>query len=428
MDVTVEEAGPCRKTLTFKIPPEEIRRQVDDAYRNVARHASIKGFRPGKVPRRVLEKRFGNEILAEAKQEIVSSAFEKALRDHELRPIGEPQIEGLKDEPLDESAPLEFRVHVSLRPEVQVRETRGIEVKRAHTEVSPEEIESALAQVADQRKTLQEVDEPATENDFVVADLVFRDEADEVVAERKSVKLNTRIPIAGTDPETFAARLNGAVKDQKLSMELTFPETFEKEAVRGRPGVVEVHVRQVMRITPPPIDDELAKSFDYENLEAMREDLARRIGEEKERHEKARQEEEILDALIAENPFPIPEEIVEEQTRRNLAMFEQRLREAGLGDEEVSQKLTEARDEARREAERQVRVFFLLEAVAAKEKIFVTEGDVEAELRAIAAENRVSPEDVRRLYEERKAFGELRSRILERKVREFLREKARFTD
>ena len=106
MEVTVTESGPCRKTVAIVVPPEKIQAQVADAYKAASKKVQIKGFRPGKVPRQVLEKRFGQEILSEAKETLVRTSFEDALREHKLKVLGQPELEGLDETPLDESSPL----------------------------------------------------------------------------------------------------------------------------------------------------------------------------------------------------------------------------------------------------------------------------------------------------------------------------------
>ena len=342
--------------------------------------------------------------------------------------VGQPEIDGVDDSPLDETNPLEFQVHVDIRPEIDPENVTAVEIKKADTEVTDEDLESALAQLADQKKTLQEVDSPAEENDFVKGHLTFKSESGEILLERENMQLNSRIPVAGTDPEAFAAKVTGAVAEQTLTMDITFPDNFEKEDHRGEKGTVDFAVVNVLRITPPAIDDELAKSYDFEDLDALHAKLRTNISEEKERSEKNRQEEEIIDALLASHTFDIPQSVVADQKRHLLQQFGERLKQAKLGEDEIKAKLTEVETEAGSDAERQVRAFFLLDSIARKHKIFVTESDVDAELRLIAAQHEAPPDEVRQHYETNKMLPDLRVSIMQRKVRDFLRDKATYTD
>lgn len=428
MDVQIAPAGPCRKTLKITVPPEKVQEHISAVYQAASHQVQMKGFRPGKIPRGVLEKRLGPAILADAKQSLVSRCFEDALREHKLAMVGKPELTNFTEAPLDDKVPFEFTVHLDVRPEFELKSLKGIEIQKGVTEVTAEDVKSALDQLSQQKKALKPIDEAVQDGDFVKVDMVFQNEGGAQVAERKGVQLNTNIPVAGTDPKAFADQLRGSKRGSELVCELTFPETFEKKEVRGQKGKVAITIHEVLRVIAPPLDDTFAKGFDFETLAALEEELKKRIGEEKVRQNQLRQEESILEKLITEHTFDLPGSLVDDQHRHQLRAFEARMREGKLGDEEIKQKLTEAEPESKKDAEKRVRVFFLLDAIARKEKIFVTENDVEQELRGVAAANGVTPEDARAYYDKQGLMPDLRVGIMERKVRNFLRENAKVTD
>ena len=185
--------------------------------------------------------------------------------------------------------------------------------------VGDADVDNALQEIANQKRAIRAVDEPAQEGDFVKVDLRFLDEAGAEVHVRKGVQLNTRIPVAGTDPQAFAQALTGAQKGGSIELPLTFPDNFEKDAFRGKPGKAVLEVHEVLRVTPAAIDDALAKSLDFDNLAALRADLLARIGQEKIRVGKLRQEEQALEQVLAMHQFELPPSLVEEQTRASLA-------------------------------------------------------------------------------------------------------------
>lgn len=429
IDIQVKEAGPCRKTLTIKVPADRVQAHIAEVYQAASHQVQLKGFRPGKVPRKVLEQRLGPSILAEAKESLINRSFEEAVREHKIPMVGRPELDGVGEEPLDEARELEFKVHLDVRPEFQLQEVKGLPVRRADTTVTDEDVQNALQQLAAGKRTMGRVDEPAADGDFVKVDMTFRDQGGQVLVERKGVQLTGSIPVAGTDAARFAESLRGTTAGAELSLDLTFPANFEKVEVRGQPGTVGLKVHEVLRVSAPPIDDAFAKGFDYEDLASLQAELRKRIGEEKTRQEQMRQEGEILDRLLKDHPYDVPATLVEDQTKHQLAMYQERLKEAKLAEEEIQRKLDEAKDEARQDAERRVRVFFLLDAIARKEKIFVTESDVEAEYRNIAAAQNVDLEQVRAYFDAQTgARADLRVGLLERKVRVYLRENAQISD
>jgi trigger factor len=428
MDVQVVESGPCRRTLTIKLTPAQVREHLAQVFQSAARQVNMKGFRSGQVPRKVLEKRFGPAILTEAKQSLVQRSFDDACRERGLVPVSQPVLEGLGEEPLDEAKGLEFQIHVDIRPQFDLGGVQGLEITSEPTDVTDQDVQGALGELARQKRTLETVDSPIADGDFLKADVVHLDAAGKTALERKGIQLNTNIPIAGTDPQAFQGALVGKAPGDEVELELTFPDNFDRTELRGSKGKVRVHVHQVLRVQDAPLDDELAKSFDFESLDALTTVLRQRIGEEKVRSELVRQEEELLRLIAEDHPFELPRKMVEEQAAAHRRSLEARMKQNGMQEPEIQSRLDEAKVQLEQDAERRVRMFFLVEKIAREHKIFVTEGDVDVELRNIAAHNNVSVDEVREHYERNRSLGDLRLAVLERKVREFLRGSAKITD
>ena len=428
MEVQVAETGPCSRTLTITIPPERVQEHVAEFYKNAAQQVQLKGFRPGKVPRKVLEKRFGDSILAEAKENLVSRSFEDAVRSQELAFVGRPRVDGVDAEPINEKEAFEFQVHVDLQPQFELGEVKGLEAEKPETDVTDDDVQRALDDIAERKKSLSTVDEAVGTGDFVKVDLLFHNEGGDEVHKREGVQINAGIPVAGTDPATFAEKLIGAEKGAGIELELTFPDTFEKEEVRGQKGKVTIQVHEVLRVVPAPIDDEMAKSFEFDDLDALKADLRGRIGDEKERLGNSSIEESLIQKLMDAHPFDLPQSLVDEQKEHSINAFRERLKQAGISDEEIETKVTEAQEEAGKDAERKVRAFFLLDAIARREQIQVTEADLTAELHNIAAANNAPIEQVHEYFRQEGRIHDLQVGVMERKVRDFLRENATITD
>lgn len=428
MQVQVAETGPCSRSVTVQVPIVAIREHVDAMYDSANQQVRMKGFRPGKVPRKMLEKQFSASILKEAKEQLISRFFNEACREQKITPIGRIVIDDFEQLELKLDAELNFTVKIDVRPQFEVGESKGLEIQPYTTEVTEAEIDSALQEIANQKRSIQKVDEAAQKGDFVKVDLRFHDEQGNQVHERKGVQLNTNIPIAGTDAAQFEQALVGAIAGKPIELALTFPANFEKDTYRNQPGKAVLDVVEVLRVTAPPIDDSLAKGLDFESLALLREDLRGRIGTEKERIGKLQQEDQCLQQILDRHTFQLPVSLVDEQQVASLRSFAQRLEQAGMGKEDIEKKLEESKDEARSDAERRVKLFFLIEGVARQQKLFVTESDVEGEIRKIAQANSVAPAAVVEHLEKNNQVGELRLALLERKVRDFLRENARLVD
>ncbi|MGE0144656.1 MAG: trigger factor [Planctomycetota bacterium] len=429
MDVQVETTGPCSRTVTIKIPPSRVVDHVERAFTQASRQVQIKGFRPGKVPRAVIEKKFGPGIRAEAHNQLLNESFRDACRDHDIKIVGQPRIEGLDEQTMARAEQgIEFKVHCDVKPTIQLGEVEGIEVDERPTAVTPEDIQRALEQLADQKRTLETVEEPAGETDFLRCDLSYRNAEGEEVHRRENSQVNPGIPIAGTDPAAFKSAVVGKAKGDEFETAIQFSPHFEVEAVRGQSGRVVGKVLDVQRVQRSAIDDALAKEFGFDDLEKMKAELDRQIGERKVAAEKLRQEEAILTTIVERTPFDLPLNLVEQQFESDLAAYRKRLEGQQRTSEEIDGLVEQNRAEARNVAERRIRMIFLLEAISMAKKIGVEESDMYREIEGIAAQNQVSTEQVVAHMRQNDLFGELSMGILERKIREFLRDKAKITD
>ncbi|MBM3974590.1 MAG: trigger factor [Planctomycetes bacterium] len=433
MEVLVAETGPCSRALTVTVPSAAVQQHLDQMFASAQQQVQIKGFRPGKVPRAIVEKKFGAAILAEAKEQMLNRFFGEACRTKDINPVGRVAIDEFETLEVKPGAPLKFTAKIDVRPEFELKTTKGLEVEAFDSDASDADVDNALREIVHQKRTIRPTTEAAQDGDFLKADYSFRDAGGAEVATKKGIQLNTRLAIHGTKEDEFKAAVIGATAGKKLSIAIEYPANFEKEAVRGQKGTVELTVHEVMRVTPPPIDDELAKGLEFADLAALRADLKGRIAGEKLRLGKQRQEEQLLAGLIATHDIALPPSLVEEQQQAALGSLAHRMQESGAGEDEIRKKLDESKDEAKQDAERRVRLFFLIEAVARQQKLFVTENDIEAELRAIALANsnenvQFTSAQAREFLEQQNRLGELRLSILERKVRDFLRENAKIVD
>ena len=429
MDVQVAETGPCSRTVTIRIPPERIRDHIERAFKQAAGEVRIKGFRSGKVPRPVLEKRFGEQIRAQAREQIVNDSFRDACKDNDLRIVGQPRVEGIDPKtPIDGSAEVSFTVHLDVRPSIELCEVEGIEIDQRDAAATEADVDKGLEQLADQKKTLDSIDEPCGDSDFLRADLEYLDAAGAAIHERKDAQLNPTIPIAGTDPDSFKATLVGLEKGGEFTMPIEFSPQFDVENVRGTKGTVRGKILGVQRVQRAPIDDALAKEFGFEDVVTLRGEMLKQIGERKAAAERVRQEEAILSAIVAGSPFDLPPTLVAEQAKADIENYKQRLGQQGRPEDEIATAVEQAQAEAGEGAERRIRMVFLLEAIAKSKGITVEESDMMREIEAIARQNEAPPEDVIKHLQQNNLFNEVSMGILERKVRGFLREKAKITD
>tara|TARA_R110002096_G_scaffold396920_2_gene592852 strand:+ start:201 stop:1511 length:1311 start_codon:yes stop_codon:yes gene_type:complete len=432
MQVQVAETGPCSRSLQITIPSDKVQEHLEQMYASASQQVQVKGFRPGKVPRAMIEKMHGEAIRAEAKEQLLNRYFGEACRENEIQPVGRIKIDDIESLEVKANEQLAFTAQLDIKPTFEIPSAKGIEIPAYEEEANDEDIDNALKEIAHQKRKIQPTTEAVEDGDFVKCDYTFH-EGDNEVHTREGVQLNTRIPINGVEQAVYAEALIGGKVGDVREMAIKFPDNFEKEDVRGKDGTVKVKIHEVLRVSPPPIDDELAKGMEFESLEKMRADLSVRISSEKQRLGKQRQEEAALEFLSNAADIPLPPSLIEEQEQASLNAFGQRLQQEGTPDEEIQKKLEESKGSAHEDAERRVKLFFLVEAVAAQQELSVEEADVQAELANIAAANsspeqEITPAQVYQHLEKENRLGELQLALLERKVRDFLRENGKTVD
>ncbi len=432
MEVQVAETGPCSRSLQITIPTDKIQEHLEQMFATASQQVQVKGFRPGKVPRAMIEKLHGPAILAEAKEQLLNRFFGEACRENELQPVGRIKIDDIETLEVKQNEPLAFTAQLDVKPVIEIPSAAGIEIPAFENEANDADIDNALKEIAHQKRKIQTTDSAVEDGDFIKCDYTFH-AGDQEVHTRSGVQLNTRIPISGVEQAAYSEALIGGKAGDVREMSIKFPENFEKEDVRGKDGNVKVTMHEVLRISPPPIDDELAKGMEFESLAKMREDLSGRISDEKQRLGKQRQEDAALQFLTEAAKIPLPPSLVEEQEQASLNSLAQRMQQEGMPEEAVQKKLEESKDSARQDAERRVTLFFLIEAVAAQQELSVDETDVQTELSNIAAANSspeqaVTPAQVYEHLNKENRLGELQLALLERKVRDFLRENGTTVD
>ncbi|MCB9891751.1 MAG: trigger factor [Planctomycetes bacterium] len=426
MNVEFLDSGPNRKTMKVAVPPERIRDHVAKVFRAANQQVRLKGFRPGKIPPKVLREKLGDSILAEAKESIINETFQEAMKGQELDIVGTPRLE-VSTGPLDETQPLEYSVDFDLRPKVEVGDVAAITIEKKPTAASDEDLQSSLDHLAQQKRKLGPVDDVVGEGDFVKVNVTYKHDGNEV-ARKEGLQLNSGIPIRGTDAEEFKNKLLEQKKGATVVVPITYPDSFEKEEVRGKSGDVELEILDVIRFAAPPLDDDFAKGFEFESMDAMRNELREKISEQKERMETARIEEEILEKLYEQKPFDLPQGLVEAEAAARAKAWAEDMKKQKVAEAEAKRAIEEAKGDLEKAARTGVRNLFLVEAIAMKNKLFVTETDIENDFKRIASENDASLDEVRKYVEDNKLLGEVRLQLVNGKVREYLRKTAKMVD
>lgn len=372
MKVDVEDVSTVKKIMHVEIPEKDVTRELDKAYKTLKTNAKIKGFRPGKVPLSLLEKRFKKEMHEEVSGQLIQNSYGEALGQGELAPVAEPAI----DRPdLEKGQPYRYSATIEVRPPVGDLDLKGLKLKEKVHIVDDVEVETQLKMLQKRNAQLKNVDEdrPVRDKDVVIIDYEGFKDGKPLEPTRKTENFQVEIG-SGRILEDFDKQLVGMEKDSTKELQVRFPDDYYNKDLAGLEVTFKVTLKEIKEEVLPELDNEFAKDLgEYETLdelkEAIRKDLEQRYKAESRRQLR----EDIIDKLIEQSDFELPEALVKGElagvVRDAQSLMAQRgmsLEQSGQTEEELSEKYLPM-------AERKVREYLLVEKVIDQEEITLTD-------------------------------------------------------
>ncbi|MED4405448.1 trigger factor [Heyndrickxia coagulans] len=385
--------------LTVEVDAGTVDKSLDKAFKKVVKQINVPGFRKGKIPRPLFEKRFGVESLyQDALDMIVPGEYEKAIEETGIEPVDTPNIDV---EQMEKGKPLIFKATVTVKPEVKLGEYKGLEVEKPDTEVTDEDVEEELKKLQERLAELViKEDGEAEMGDTVVIDFegfVDGEAFEGGSAENYSLELGSGNFIPG-----FEEQLVGVKTGDEKEIEVTFPEEYHASELAGKKAVFKVKVHEIKAKHLPELDDEFAQDADdeVETLDALKEKIKKDLKESKEHAAKHAVEDAVVEKAAENAEMDIPEAMINTELNRMLQEFEQNLSAQGLNLElyyQFSGQNEEAlRNQMKEDAEKRVRFNLTLEAIANAEKLEVSDEEVDEELKRMSEMYDMPVEDIRR--------------------------------
>ena len=420
MQVTETRSEGLRREYKVTLPASELEERLNGELTTLKDRVKINGFRPGKVPMAHLRKLYGRSVMAEVVQNAVNEANRKIIEDNSLKLAMEPKIDmaGGQEEvekALQAKGDLDFTVALEVLPEFELADLADVSVKKQVAEVSDEDLETAIQNMAKQNRTFAPKDGAAQDGDRVTVDFVGTIEGeafDGGTASDIDVDLGSNTFIPG-----FEEQLVGAKADEEKTLNVTFPETYASEKLAGKAAEFAVKVKAVQAANDVVIDDELAKTFGMEDLGKLKEAVKGAIGRDFEAQSRRKLKKELLDALDTKYTFALPEGLVEQEFNAVWSQVEADLKNnnRSFADEDTTEEA--ARAEYQKIAERRVRLGLVLAQVGEKADIKVSDEEVN---QALVERIRQYPGQERQVWDFYQknpgAKAELRAPIFEEKT------------
>lgn len=425
MKITVEELSPSKRALNVELPPERVSATMETTLKELSRKIHVPGFRKGKVPPQLIQRRFQSELQEEVLRELIPDSYREALTQVDFTPISQPRVEEVH---FHAGEPLRYRAVVEVKPPVEVKDYRGIPLERKAVEVTDQEVDRALEFLReDAAEYVPTEGWPALRDDLIVLD-------HEGTLHGKPFKggsgknLTLLLGRGGYLPG-FEEQVIGLQKGDSKQFRLIIPEDFPRKELAGRTAEFRVAVKEVKKRRPPEVNDEFAKTVgDVDSVAALRDKLREQLKARKTREQEGELKHALLEKVATAHEVEVPESLVEAEAASLLQEMLGTIRASGGQVQGLAENAEALTAKAFEVARRRVKGSLLLEAVARQENLTVSDAEIDGEIEAMAAAYPGGGAAVRRAMEDpgrRAGFG---ARLLERKTLDFLYQQARVTD
>ncbi len=424
MQVTEIDANGLKREFKVVIPAVQLETRMQDRLSEIARTIRLPGFRPGKVPLKLVRQKYGASVMGEVVEQAVNDGAQAAIAEKGLRPAIQPKVEITSYDP---GSDLEFKMAVETLPEITPMDFATIAIEREKASVLDAEVDEAIARIAEHHEDSAVVDRAAQAGDMVVIDFVGRQ--DGIVfpggsAEGYQLKLG-----AGTFIPGFEDQLVGKKAGDEALVQVTFPEAYGNEGLAGKGAEFEVKLHEVREPKPATLDDEFAKKLGVDTLDALRQAVLEEIGREIDSLSRGRVKRRLLDVLAANHDFPVPGSMVDHEFDAIWTQLEKDRAEGKIDPTDAGKSDDELKAEYRALSERRVRLGLLLAEVGRGNGITVSQEDLNRALMAEARQFAGQEHLVFQYYRNNpEALDGLRAPIFEDKVIDFILELAQVAD
>jgi len=431
VNVTVENLTPCKKLVRIEVEAQKVDETFDSVTKEFQRQAAFPGFRPGKAPRDMVVRKYGKDIEDEVKNKLMSDSYKKAMDEQKIDVLGQPDIEEIQ---FSRGQAFQFAATVETTPEFELPEYKGIPVRREARTVTDEDVERALEALRQPHATFKTAERPAQAGDIVVVNYSGTVEGKPMLelapsAKSLSEQKNFWVEIGGKAfIPGFADQLEGAKAGEKRTLTVDFPANFVTPELAGKKGVYETEVVEVKERILPALDEQFAKNYGAENLEKLRAGVRRDLENELNYKLNKAIRNQLIRSVLNRVNFELPETAVAQETRNVVYDIVQENAKRGVTRETIEREKDQIYSAATQGARERVKVAFLLQKIAEKEDIKVSQQEIAQRIQTLAGLYQISAEKFAKDLQKRNGLIQIYDQVMNEKVLEFLQQNAKIED
>jgi len=427
--VKIEDVGPCKKKVAIEIPEDAVKAATDEQYGELGRDAVVPGFRKGRAPRRLLEKRFGKEASQQIKLKLLSEASEDALKDCKFDSLGEPDVDFENIELPDEGA-LKFEFEIEVRPDIELPKLEGIAVEKPALEVTDKQVKDEIEQIQKRMGlwTPQQNGKVELEDQIIADVLIIDEDGKETKLDNNQITVRESGIVGPIPVEKLGEILVGAKVGDKKKASVEVPKTFYNEEYRGKKFEIKIDIEDIKRLKPAALDKELFEKLAVEDEKQLKQRVREMFESRMEQQQRTAMGQQIYKYLDDKIKIDLPADLVADQAKRMAMRQKVNLMYQGLDKAAMEAQAEQLEASSEVEARQEVKQFFIMDTLAAKLDLTVTEEEINGQIAQMAIQRGQRPEQMREAMAKDGSLTQMGVQIRDDKCISKLLETAKITD
>jgi trigger factor len=429
LDITVTNPSACERHVVVKIAAEDIQRYKDDAFDELVTTAQVPGFRPGNAPRKLVEKRFRDEVSDQIKGSLIMDAMTQVSDQEDFSAISEPQFD-FDAVQVEDDGPLTFEFNVEVRPEFEMPQWQGLQLERIEHEYSDEDVTDRTNHLLRRYGDLDSHDSAIEADDLVTINIVFSD-GDEELSRLEETRCPVQDTLVFRDGQIagFADAMSAAGKGKTVSSEAVMSESHQNEGLRGKSVQAEITITEVERIQLPELTDKFLQDVGgFKSADDMRDVVRDELQRQLEYHRDQRTRTQITDLLTESADWELPQAMLKRQSQRELQRTILELQSSGFSNDEIRMHMNRLQHDLMGSTEKALKEHFILERIAEEHELEASHAELDMHIELLARQQNVPARRIRARLDKQGDMDAVRNQIVERKAIALIMDKAEFTD
>jgi trigger factor len=427
-EVDIKDAGPCLKHIKVTIPWDDIKDRLNKKFSEMMGDVQVPGYRPGKAPRKLIEKRFAKDVGEQLKTELVLQSLEELADSHHLNPITQPNIDPYKIV-MPSDAPLTYEFEVEVAPEFELPQYKGLKLKRPVKEITQSDVDQATKKFLRNFGVLKPKDEPAVLDDYLTADIHIMDGDTELSHfDDMTVRVDPQLAFKDGTAKEFGAKMKGVKSGDTRAVDITMSPSHDNPSLRGRKVQAKFAVKEVKTLELPALEEDFLLKIGAASVDDLHAKIRNALERQLVYEQRQAARQQVLQHIAAAANWDLPQDLLRRQVQKTLQRKVMEMQKAGFSEDDIRSRATLLQQDAINSTALSLKEHFVLQKIAEVEKLDVSETDIDDEIEALAAQSEESPRKVRARLEKEELMDTLMTEIIERKSLDLVLANAEYED